>query len=74
MDKKNVGGVLGVAQWVEHLTPAHVRISQFVGSSPVLGFALIAWSLLGILSLSVSAPPLLGLSFSQKNKKKTFFN
>ena len=31
-------------------------ISRFVGSSPTSGFVLTAWSLLGILSLSLSLP------------------
>ena len=37
-------------------------------TSTVTGSALTAWSLLGILSPSLSAPPLLVLSLSQKNK------
>ena len=36
----------------------------FVGSGPASGSALAAWSLLGILSPSLSAPPLLPLSLS----------
>ena len=53
-----------MAQLVKHSTLvwAQVIISQFVGSSPELGVGLSAdsvWSLLGILSLPVSAPALL---------------
>ena len=61
-----------LAQSVEHPTSAQVMISQFVGSSPASGSVLTlkAWSLLQILSLSLSAPPplTLCLSLSLKNK------
>ena len=57
-----------VAQSVERLTSAQVMISRFVGSSPVLGSALTARNLLGILALSLSpCPPL-----SKINKIKLF--
>ena len=39
------------------LTPAQVMISRFVGSSPASGSALTVWSLLLILSLSLSLCP-----------------
>ena len=39
---------------VRLLISAQVTISRFVGSSPVLGSARTVWSLLGILSLSLS--------------------
>ena len=61
-----------VAQLVKHLTSAQVMISWFVGSSPMSGSVLTAraWSLLWILSLSLSlSAPLLfthTLSLSQK--------
>ena len=44
---------------------AQVVISLFVSSSPSSGSALTVWSLLGILSLSLSAPPTRALSLSQ---------
>ena len=44
-----------------------------MGSSPTLGSVLIAWSLLGILSLSLSATPAHALSLSLKNKLKKYF-
>ena len=64
----------GVHGWlsrlnVQLLTPPQVMISRFVGSSPALGYVLIAQSLLGIFSLPLSAPPLLMLSFSLKINK-----
>ena len=47
-----------VAQSVKHPTSAQVMISQFVGSSPTMGSVLIVQNSPGILSPSVSAPPL----------------
>ena len=44
---------------------AQVMISQFVGSSPVLGSALTAWSLCGIMSLSLPLSYMLSLSLSK---------
>ena len=64
-----------MAQLVKGLTLAQVLISQFVGSSPVSGSVLTAWSLeraSDSVSPSLSAPPLflgllsLALSLSQK--------
>ena len=58
-----------VAQSVKHLTLAQVMISRFVSSSPVLGSVLTAQSLdpaSDAVSPSLSAPPLLILSLSQK--------
>ena len=49
---------------VQTLILAQVMNSESVGSSPTVGSALVAWSLLGILYPSLSAPPLLGLSLS----------
>ena len=63
---------LGVPGWLSQLSiqlliEAQVMISQFVESSPVLGSALAEWSLLGILSPSLSAlPPL--MPFLSQNK------
>ena len=60
-----------MAQSVKCLTSAQVMISQFVGLSPVLGSGLTVQSLerlLRILCLPLSAPPLLSLSLSLKNK------
>ena len=48
-----------VAQWVKCPTLAQVMISRFMSSSPTLGPSLTVWSLLGILSLLLSAPHLL---------------
>ena len=42
---------------VKRLTLAQVTLSRSTGSSSTLGWALTAWSLLGILSLSLYAPP-----------------
>ena len=50
-EKKNGGA--WVAQSVEHLTPAQVMISRFVGSSPASGSVLRAWSLLRSLCVCV---------------------
>ena len=60
-----------VAQSVGHVTSAQVMISQSLSSSPTLVSALTAQSLLQILSPSLSAPPLLTLCVSLKNKIKT---
>ena len=57
-----------VAQSVKHLILAQVMISQLVSSSPMLGFMLSAQTLLRILCLPLSAPPLLMLSLCLKNK------
>ena len=60
-----------MAQSVERLASAQVMISQFVSSIPTLGSVLTAQSLepaLDSVSPSVSAPPLLVLSLSLKNK------
>ena len=61
-----------VAQSVEYLTLAQVMISWFVGLSPTWGSVLTIWSLLRILPLSLSAPPLLtlSLSLSKINKRQ----
>ena len=53
-----------MAQSVKRPTLAQVMISQFVGSSPALGFVLTAWDLLGILSLFLS------LSLNKQNFKE----
>ena len=63
-------GCLG-AQLVVHPTLAQVMLSRFVSSSPVSGSVLIAGSLgpaSDSVSPSLSAPPLLVLSLSLKNK------
>ena len=67
-----------MAQSVKLLTSAQVMISQFMGSSPVLGPVLTAQSLepaSDSVSPSLSAPPLLMLMLchSLKNKHKSFF-
>ena len=54
-----------VAQWVKQLTSARVMMSLFVSSSPALVYALIAWSLLGILSLCPSPRPARARSLSK---------
>ena len=59
----------GAPGWLRRLSvrlsiSARVVSSRFVRSSPELGSALAAWSLLGILSLPLSAPSLLGLVLS----------
>ena len=58
-----------VAQSVKCLTIAQVMISRFVSSNPASGSMLTAQSLLGILSPTLSAPPLLTLSLSFKTNK-----
>ena len=60
---------LGAPGWlsqlsIQLLTSVQVVISWFVSLSPTSGSALTAQSLLGILSLSLSAPPLLARSLS----------
>ena len=62
-------GVSRVAQSVKHPTSAQVMISWFMSSSPASGFLLSAWSLLGILSLLLSAPP--SLSPNKQTNKQT---
>ena len=76
--------VAWLAQLVKHPTSVQVMISWFVDSSPALGSVLTARSLepasdsVFSLSLSLSAPPQLGLclSFSKINKniKKYIMN
>ena len=59
-----------VAQSVKCLTLAQVVISRFVGSSPASGSVLTAQSLEPASdSVSLSAPPLLTLCLSLKNKE-----
>ena len=61
-----------VAQSVKRLTLAQVMISQFVGSSPTLGYQFRAWSLLEILCLLLSLPlPTHTLSVSVFQKMST---
>ena len=60
----------GAPRWhsrlsVRLLISAQVMISQFVSSSPASGSVLMVQSLLGILSLPLSAPPLLVLCLSK---------
>ena len=71
-----IKGGAGVAQSVKHLTSARVMISQFVPSSPALGYVLKlrAWSLLRILCLPLSLPLLYSCSVSLCLKNKTFKN
>ena len=60
-----------MAQSVKHPASAQVTISWFVGSSPASGSVLTAQSLepaSDSVSPSLSAPPLLVLSLSFKNK------
>ena len=60
-----------VAQLVKRPTSAHVKISQFVSSSPVSGSVLIAQSLEPVsdsVSPSLSVLPPLALCLSLKNK------
>ena len=62
-----------MAQSVKHPTLAQVMISRFVGSSPASGSVLTAQSpgpASDSASPSLSAPPLLALFFSLKNKHK----
>ena len=65
----------GAPEWLSWLSiwllvAAQVMVSQFVGLSPTLGSVLAVWSLLGILSPSLSAPPSLthAPSLSKMNK------
>ena len=69
---------LGVPEWlswlsVQLLISGQVVISRFMSLSPTWGSVLTVWSLLGILSPSVSAPPphvlFLSLSLSLKINK-----
>ena len=48
---------------------ARVMVSRLVGSRPASGSALMAWSLLGMLSLPLSAPPPLACTGSLSRKK-----
>ena len=62
--------VIGAPGWLSQLSfqllvLAQIMISQFVGASPMLGSVLTAWTLLGILSPSPSAPPPLVLALSK---------
>ena len=58
---------------VQFLISAQVMISWFVSSSPALGSVLTAWSLLGILSPSLSALPYSLCLFLKINKPKKRF-
>ena len=71
VESQNRGWLSRLSAWL--LTLAQVVISRFVSSSPELGSALTVQSLFGILSPSLSAPPLLALSLKinkSKLKKK----
>ena len=59
----------GAPQLVEPPTSAQAVISQFVSSSPASSFALMVWSLLGILSLLLSDPTPLMLSLALSQNK-----
>ena len=64
-----------MAQPIKHPTSAQVMISRLVGSSPTSGSVLTAQGLepaLDSVCLSLSAPPLLTLCLSLKNKIKDF--
>ena len=69
--KKSGSKILCTGTWVAQsikrgtldLISGH-DLMQFVGSSPMLGSVLTAQSLLGVLSLPLSVPPLLTLSLS----------
>ena len=52
------GRAPGWLSWLSMIS-AQVMISWFMGSSPALGSVLTVQSLLGVLSLPLSAPPLL---------------
>ena len=60
-------GAPGWLSWlsVQLLISAHVMILQFVGSSPTLGSALMAWNLLGILFPSLCRSPTCAFSLSK---------
>ena len=67
--------------WVAHLVKRPALgfssghdLTLFVGSSPTSGSLLTVWSLLGILSPSLSACPLLALFLLNKNKLKKMSN
>ena len=59
--KINIKRGAWVVQSVKRLTSAQVMISRSMGWSSASGFVLRGWSLLRILSPSLSAPPLLVL-------------
>ena len=54
-----------MAQSVKRPTSAQVMIPRFMSSSPMSGSVLTVWSLLGVLSLSLSTLPLLALCISK---------
>ena len=64
-----------MAQLVEHptldLSSGHDLMSLFVSLSPMSVSSLTAWSLLGILSLPLSASPMLSLSLTLSLKINT---
>ena len=69
--KRKVSVGAWVTQSIEHPTSAQVMISRFMGSSPASGSGLTARSLepaSDSVSPSLSAPPLLTLCLSLKNK------
>ena len=65
--KRFIIGVPGRLSWLsaQLLISAQVMISRFMSSSPTWGSALREWSLLGILSLPLSLPPLHTLSLNK---------
>ena len=68
---KSDNGGAWVAQLVKRPTLAQVMTSWFVGSSPISGSVLTAWSLESAsdsVSPSLSAPPLLALCLSVSQK------
>ena len=68
--QKNIRlGAAGGAQLVKLLVSAQVTISRLVGSSPTSGSVLTVQSLLGILSLPLSAPSLLVFALCLKIDK-----
>ena len=65
---------VGVPGWlsglnIQLLISAQVMISWFMGLSPTSGSALTAWSLLGVPSPSLSAPPSFVLTLSPSQNK-----